>query len=838
MKIFKKKQPVSDTVAANAERTARGVLNDSMPEYDSYYYETKLTPQNINSALEDYRTNRKLQGLSNVIELLMDVDDNLQSALDVRKAAVKAATWSYGVEMSKDRQEFYDNILNKYLPKWIDSMVDGKMLGWQFHQIMYDLVDGAYLPIDLVEYSNLDLRIVKRKLVLFDRDRPVELPEYKFLNILYKRPKLHSVLKYYVFFSHALNNWGQFVETYGKPLRLGTYDQSAQPSEVNVLRAAVKGLGTDQAAVISDSTKIEFKDFASKDKSADLFQMLLNFVSDRVTKKVLGQTLTTNDGNGTGSYALAKVHDMVRQDIVESDVADLPEFVNAILDYVDAINFGGSGVKAWFEIHNKVDLAERIAIDEKIVGLGVPVSEDHFYDTYGIDRPTSGQKIVSGGVAMAPNADGVYVPEEKALTPALSQNGRGRLNAGDPPVAPTVPDEGSNPGDGQTRRSAPTVPVMVNSTVLKSEIAKHLSEMQGRIRACASLKEVREIDRTDFIAGIGGEIAKDLVNAYVVGRKKKQHKTKNQANNAGLFDIRWEWDEESVEAAHAFRNQAMILTAVRSGESFETLISSITKLLEEGGNFTDFIAQADLAGFAPDNPYQLKTEYETALASAEIAGRWDEIEATKALFPFLKYVTMNDELVRDEHAALDGTIAAVDDAFWDENMPPNGYNCRCTVEQLMQEEAEEEPKYGAGMPVSSISDEFKGNVGKTRILPGNLASKLGKYGVNSEVMPLTPNPSPTRGEGSHVNAEMTKDMAFDYRNYPVMMPTEMFGPLSVDEVKAVLKSPTEVWQNGLFESAFISKNGNNYMTVQVYKGKVWWSEEGTEMRRNYGVRER
>lgn len=74
-------------------------------------------------------------------------------------------------------------------------------------------------------------------------------------------------------------------------------------------------------------------------------------------------------------------------------------------------------------------------------------------------------------------------------------------------------------------------------------------------------------------------------------------------------------------------------------------------------------------------------EYNLIKQSATMAGRWAEIVADKELYD-LKYVTKGDSRVRADHAALDGIVLPVDDPFWLEAYPPNGWNCRCSVLQV------------------------------------------------------------------------------------------------------------------------------------------------------------
>ena len=84
------------------------------------------------------------------------------------------------------------------------------------------------------------------------------------------------------------------------------------------------------------------------------------------------------------------------------------------------------------------------------------------------------------------------------------------------------------------------------------------------------------------------------------------------------------------------------------------------------------------------NQNYLSAEYDTAIASAQAAGRWNTYLSEADVYPNLKYVTIGDNHVRDDHAALNGTIKPINDPFWRTWYPPNGFRCRCTVEQTKE----------------------------------------------------------------------------------------------------------------------------------------------------------
>ena len=87
------------------------------------------------------------------------------------------------------------------------------------------------------------------------------------------------------------------------------------------------------------------------------------------------------------------------------------------------------------------------------------------------------------------------------------------------------------------------------------------------------------------------------------------------------------------------------------------------------------------------SPRRLRTIYDANLRSARAAGQWERIERTQAAFPFLEYRLGPSEKHRPHHEDKAGLILPVDDPFWDEWMPPNGWGCKCWVRQVTKAEA-------------------------------------------------------------------------------------------------------------------------------------------------------
>ena len=99
---------------------------------------------------------------------------------------------------------------------------------------------------------------------------------------------------------------------------------------------------------------------------------------------------------------------------------------------------------------------------------------------------------------------------------------------------------------------------------------------------------------------------------------------------------------------------------------------------------TGAIVQARLG-----SPYKLRTIFETNLRTSYAAGRWERIERLAPRLPWLRYSAVLDDRTRPEHAAWHGVILPADHPFWTTHYPPNGWGCRCLVQQLADDDLKE-----------------------------------------------------------------------------------------------------------------------------------------------------
>jgi SPP1 gp7 family putative phage head morphogenesis protein len=113
-------------------------------------------------------------------------------------------------------------------------------------------------------------------------------------------------------------------------------------------------------------------------------------------------------------------------------------------------------------------------------------------------------------------------------------------------------------------------------------------------------------------------------------------------------------------------------------------------LLDEKGtikSFDKFYREVEKKHNAYNKNY-LKAEYLHAVSTSQMAAKWQQYIADGDRYN-LQYRTAGDERVRENHAVLNRITLPVNSPFWEQNYPPNGWRCRCTVVQVRKDKYEQ-----------------------------------------------------------------------------------------------------------------------------------------------------
>lgn len=233
--------------------------------------------------------------------------------------------------------------------------------------------------------------------------------------------------------NYDVKDWLAFVEVFGMPLRVGKYGAGADGKDIDVLKMAVANLGSDAAAVIPESMKIEFIESGKKGGGESIFQALADWLDAQVSKGILGQTASSS---GTpGRLGDDKLQAEVRDDIRNDDGQQLAETLNRYLikPFID-LNHGPQEnyPELTLQALEQEDITTLVLALEKLVPLGLEVEQSVVRDKIGLPDPAKGAVLL--------RAQSQPPPVEPAVKPAATNRQQSS-------------DNGACPGCGSARNS-------------------------------------------------------------------------------------------------------------------------------------------------------------------------------------------------------------------------------------------------------------------------------------------------------------------------------------------------------------------------------------------------
>lgn len=295
----------------------------------------------------------------------------------------------------------------------VAHLVDALGKGYAVAEILWDRSGREWWP----QFAERDPRFfvfdraTGRELRLLDEASPAEgvsLPGFKFIE---HRPRIRSGLPIrgglarlaapaYMCKAWTWRDWMAFADIYGLPMRVGQYGPSATKDDIGKLMAAVANLGSDAAAVMPESVRIQFEQAANVAGAGDFFDKLAAFWDKQISKGVLGQTMTADDGS---SLSQAQVHQTVRLDIMTADARALSNTLQRhLVEPFCQLNFGPELIPRLSVVVPKPDnTAAMVDALAKLVPLGLRVEQSVIRDRLGLPDPDADSDVLQAPV-MAP----------------------------------------------------------------------------------------------------------------------------------------------------------------------------------------------------------------------------------------------------------------------------------------------------------------------------------------------------------------------------------------------------------------------------------------------------
>ena len=397
---------------AGSTTSVRGSEFDSMAD--------KLSPGKVATILNEIQDDP-----TNYLTLAMEMEErepHYGSVLSTRKLAVSGIEPVVEAASEEDEDHTLADEVRKLVKKpafinLVEDMLDALGKGFSVCEIMWKCGENSWFPR---EYLWRDPRWFKfnydngEELRLRDEEVQEGLPLQPFKFIVHY-PRLRSGLKIrgglarlvlmsYMCKTYTIKDWMRFIELFGQPLRVGRYDTSATDKDREILKRAVTMLGIDAAAILPKGMEIDFKEISNTSAGASLFEKMANWLDKQVSKAVLGQTMTADDGS---SQSQAKVHDEVRSDIKAKDARLVAATLNEMLvkPFID-LNFGvrEEYPEIKIPVEEPEDLTAWTTNVAAMVDKGLKVSQKYVRDKLNLPDPEKDEELLSPSGPTAPDS--------------------------------------------------------------------------------------------------------------------------------------------------------------------------------------------------------------------------------------------------------------------------------------------------------------------------------------------------------------------------------------------------------------------------------------------------
>ncbi len=335
------------------------------------------------------------------------------------------------------------------------DMLDAVGKAFSLTEIVWETSENQWMPKRLhwidptwLEFDELDLTTPYIK----SPEGPMPLAPYKFIpftlraksGIPMRSGLARAIAFVWMFKNYDIKNWAQFLETYGQPVRIGRFGTGATVAERKELLRTIASIGRDFAGILPMGMNVEFVEASGKGTSGALFEAKAAYLDKQISKVVLGQTMTTDDGS---SQAQATVHNEVREDIERSDARQLAAALNQnLVRPMIELNFGQQKKYPRLRIGRAehIDLKEFTSSAKTLHALGLPLSKNQLYSTTGLTPPETDEDTLAKAQGPEEEQPQKEQPEKEQLdqegtetaSMILARGGRDGLSDNDPDSLP------------------------------------------------------------------------------------------------------------------------------------------------------------------------------------------------------------------------------------------------------------------------------------------------------------------------------------------------------------------------------------------------------------------
>lgn len=204
---------------------------------------------------------------------------------------------------------------------------------------------------------------------------------------------LAKAAQYIIYKRGDFGDWAQFAEMFGMPFREGRYDDYDDNTRV-ALEKAMEAYGGATYAILPKNAEFKIHDNAGTSGSSTLYKDLYMACNTEISKIILGNTLTTEQGT-SGSRSLGEVHQTAEDNKYKSDEKLILNLLNGKFKAIlKLFGFNINGGQIWFKSPDE----DWTILEKKwnvINGIAnrIPIDDDFIYEEFDIPKPENYESL-------------------------------------------------------------------------------------------------------------------------------------------------------------------------------------------------------------------------------------------------------------------------------------------------------------------------------------------------------------------------------------------------------------------------------------------------------------
>jgi phage gp29-like protein len=435
--MVKKRKPTSQTTSKSKQQLTETVPVVSIYDRFSSYPSKGLTPQKLASLLREADEGDVYSQMELYTEML-EKDPELLGVFQSRRLAytrrkrdiVPFSNSKKDLELAKEAEDMIDGI--EGFNKALGDIADCIPKAYSVIQICRELKNGRLKVVGLERidqarflfgkisdpYSDPEELHLRIDPALIDQYRGI-FPETELAKCLIdgvsiendpvirqrfiiarsnamsgrtSRTALLRPLTYRFLFKNYDVKWLMSFAEILLGYRIGKYD-SNDDTQKDLLIAAIRGLASDSAAVISKDSTIEFVEMLQKSASHEVYKFIIDWADSGYAKLVLGHTGSSQSTAGKlGNEDMAKE---VKQELVEADAEIIDEAVsNDLIKQQIILDHGEQEGYPYLQtdVSQSLDMQKESLVDLNLQQMGFPITKKYVSQKYGRPLPNPDDK--------------------------------------------------------------------------------------------------------------------------------------------------------------------------------------------------------------------------------------------------------------------------------------------------------------------------------------------------------------------------------------------------------------------------------------------------------------